>query len=77
MFLSAVAVTPDGKKVYVANNIDQSVSVIDTATNNVVATVTVGIRPTTVTIIPDGTQANVTNADGTVSVINTATDTIT
>ena len=41
-----VAVTPDGTKVYVANSgSDNTVSVIDTATNTVTATVTVGITP--------------------------------
>jgi YVTN family beta-propeller protein len=34
-----VAVTPDGKQAYVANGCSSSVSVIDTATNMVVATV--------------------------------------
>jgi YVTN family beta-propeller protein len=49
---TAVAVTPDGKHVYVtgANNVD-NVSVIDTATNNLVATVTVASTPLGVGII--------------------------
>ena len=33
----AIAVTPDGKHVYVANNSENNVSVIDTATNTVEA----------------------------------------
>ena len=37
-----VAVTPDGKKVYVTNAESNNVSVIDTATNNVTATVNAG-----------------------------------
>jgi len=40
-----VAVTPDGKKVYVANFDSDSVSVIDTATNKVTVTVPVGTNP--------------------------------
>ena len=40
-----VAVTPDGTKVYVANTDSNTVSVIDTATNTVTATVNVGNSP--------------------------------
>jgi YVTN family beta-propeller protein len=39
-------VTPDGKHVYVANGFSANVSVIDTTTNTVVATVPVGNFPT-------------------------------
>jgi YVTN family beta-propeller protein len=49
--------------------------VIDTASNNVVATIPVGQSPTAVAITPDGTHAYVTNlTDGTVSVIDTASN---
>jgi YVTN family beta-propeller protein len=48
-----VAVTPDGKDAYVANLEDNTVSVIDTATNTVVGTpITVGSFPLGVGIIP-------------------------
>ena len=40
-----VAVTPDGSKVYVANDASNNVSVIATATNTVTATIPVGIWP--------------------------------
>jgi YVTN family beta-propeller protein len=46
-----LAITPDGKRVYVANSGD--VSVIDTPTNTVVATIPVGMGPSAVGIIPD------------------------
>ncbi|MGH6847501.1 MAG: beta-propeller fold lactonase family protein [Methylocella sp.] len=64
---------------YVVNSIpfslSGSVSVIDTATNMVAATVTVGGNPTYVAVTPDGQHAYVTNGmDGTVSVIATATN---
>jgi len=39
-----VAVSPDGTRVYVTNNKDNSVSVIDTATNLVTATIPVGAK---------------------------------
>jgi YVTN family beta-propeller protein len=40
-----VAVTPDGSKVYVANEGSDTVSVIDTKTNTVTATIPVGSVP--------------------------------
>ena len=53
-------------------------SVIDTATNTVTATITVGAGPVGVAVSPDGTRAYVTNlGDDTVSVIDTATNTVT
>jgi YVTN family beta-propeller protein len=39
------AVTPDGTKVYITNEVSNNVSVIDTATNTVIATVPVGDNP--------------------------------
>ena len=63
---------------YVVNNVDNTVSVIDTATNTVVGTpISVGGLPNGVAITPDGTHAYVANAGGnTVSVIATATNTV-
>jgi YVTN family beta-propeller protein len=49
---NGVAVTPDGKHAYVPNGFDNNVSVIDTATNTVVATVGVGSLPQGVGIVP-------------------------
>ena len=40
-----VAVTPDGSRVYIANQSSNNVSVIDTTTNTVTATVPVGSDP--------------------------------
>lgn len=54
-----------------------SVSVIDTTTNNVVNTVTVGNSPNAIAITPDGTRAYVTNGGSDfVSVIDVATNTV-
>jgi YVTN family beta-propeller protein len=82
-----VAVTPDGSKVYVANEDiahpsgivgPGTVSVIDTATNTVTATIPVGSAPGGVAVTPDGTKVYVANAfSNTVSVIATATNTVT
>ena len=72
----STTIAPDGTKVYVTT-IHDNVSVIDTTTNTVSATIPVGISPTAVAITPDGTKAYVNNGrDGTVSVINTATNTV-
>jgi YVTN family beta-propeller protein len=75
-----VAVTPDGKKIYVAiasGNSFNGISVIDTATNKVTATVSVS-SPDRVAVTPDGTKVYVVNGgDDTVSVIDTATNTVT
>src|SRR3989304_24158 len=64
---------------YVTNSGTTTVSVIDTATNTVVATVAVGTNPLGVAITPDGARAYVTNSGGganSVSVIDTATNTV-
>jgi YVTN family beta-propeller protein len=62
---------------YVANSFSNSVSVIDTASNTVVATVGVGMNPFEVAITPDGTRAYVTNfLSNSVSVIDTASNTV-
>jgi YVTN family beta-propeller protein len=62
---------------YITNGGSNTVSVIDTATNTVIATVNVGDRPQGVAVSPDGTAVYVTNYGGTVSVIDTATNKVT
>jgi YVTN family beta-propeller protein len=57
------------------NDPGNTVSVIDTVTNTVTATVHVGITPLGVAITPDGKKVYVTNAESdNVSVIDTATN---
>jgi YVTN family beta-propeller protein len=56
-----VAVTPDGTHVYITNIGSNTVSVIATATNTVVATVPVGIGLAFVAITRDGTLVYVTS----------------
>ena len=78
-----IAVSPDGKYLYVANYGDNTVSVIDTATNSVITTVTVGTAfpcdgecgPYGLTVAPDGSRVYMTdsgfqpafNADGSIA----------
>jgi YVTN family beta-propeller protein len=65
-----VGITPDGRFVFATNFIQNTVAVINTATNTVVATVPVGRQPNEVAVSLDGTKAFVTNQnDTTVSVI--------
>jgi YVTN family beta-propeller protein len=62
----------------VTNFFSQNVSVINTTTNMVIATVKVGNFPYGVAANPDGTKIYVANAgDATISVIDTTTNTVT
>ena len=80
-----ISVNPAGTRVYVANYdaaaaIDRgsggTLSVIDTATNKVIVTVSVGRFPHGAAVHPDGTRVYVTQSSSgqTVSVIDTATN---
>jgi YVTN family beta-propeller protein len=72
----AVAVTPDGDHVYVTQRFPSGVTVIDTATDTVSDTVTVGQIPRGLAVTPDGSRVYVANSvSSTVSVIDTATNT--
>lgn len=58
---------------YIPNSKSNTVSVIDTATNTITATVPVGNYPNGVAVSPDGSKAYIANwKDSTVSVIDTA-----
>jgi YVTN family beta-propeller protein len=73
-----VAVSPDGRTVYVTSRALNTVSVIDTASNMVTATIPVGLDPVGVAVTSDGSKVYVANAgSSTVSVIATATNTVT
>jgi YVTN family beta-propeller protein len=62
---------------YITNLGSNTVSVIDTATNTVTATIPVGAEPRGPAVSPDGSTVYITNTvDGTVSVIDTATNTV-
>jgi len=62
---------------YITNSGDNTVSVINTATNTVIATIPVGDEPFGVAATHDGSRVYTRNGDGTVSVIDTATNTVT
>ncbi len=68
---------PAETRVYVSNQGNASVSVMDTANNSVVATTAVGMFPQGVTVNPAGTRAYVANfSSNNVSVIDTATNAV-
>jgi methanogen extracellular protein (TIGR04279 family) len=66
-----------GPYAYITNYFNNTVSVIDTAANNVVGTVNVGSNPFGVAVSPDGANVYVTNlGSSNVSVIDAATNTV-
>ena len=75
---SGVAASPNGDRLYVTNHGSSSVSVIDTSTGAVVATVHVGAGPYGIAVTPDGKHAYVAdNGSRDVDVIDTTTNTVT
>lgn len=70
----AVAFTPDGTRAYVVTG--ANVQAIDTTSLSVVATITFAGPKRMIVITPDGTRAYVTVITGTVTVIDTTTNTI-
>jgi YVTN family beta-propeller protein len=71
-FPAGLDISPDGNFLYVANNLNDSMSIIDIQTGKVVKTIPVGHNPYTVAFSKDGAYAYVSNWGGnTVSVIDT------
>ncbi|MGH3671038.1 MAG: YncE family protein [Pseudonocardiaceae bacterium] len=65
------------RRLYLPNSGSGSVSVIDTLSNTVIATIPVGSCPEGVAVTPDGRHVYVPNfASNSVSVIDTANDTV-
>ncbi|CAN3129763.1 hypothetical protein ACNUDN_03550 [Mycobacterium sp. smrl_JER01] len=70
---SGIAISADGSRIFVANPVDDTVSVIEVASNSV-STIEVGDNPTVLALSADNARAYVVNAhDNSVSVIDTAT----
>jgi YVTN family beta-propeller protein len=77
-FPGSLVVSPDSSLLYIGENDNNTVQVINTSTNAITATIAVGTLPFAMAITPDGKTLYVTNAlDGTVSVISTANNTVT
>jgi len=63
--------------IYITNNSSNTLSVINTTTNLVTATILVGNSPSGIAVTADGTRVYVSNTtDGTVSVIDTSVNTV-
>jgi YVTN family beta-propeller protein len=74
----SVVVSPDNSTVYVASFNNDTVSVINAATNSVTATIPTARSPVSLALTPDGSTLYVANfgiPHGTVSVIDTGTNT--
>ena len=74
----ALAGTPNGAKLYCANQGNGTVTVIANLDNSILGTIPVGNTPVMAAVSSDGGRLYVLNqADGTVSVVDTATDLVT
>jgi YVTN family beta-propeller protein len=71
----AVAITPDGTKLYVANEGSNTLSVVASATNTVVTTVTLSSTPQSIAITPDGSTVYVSMSNGDLLPVPTQTNT--
>ena len=73
-----VAVHPDGTRVYVTNELENTVTVVDALSNTVVTTVPVGAGPSAVAVHPDGHRIYVVNGTNptSVSVLDANTNTV-
>lgn len=65
---SAIAVTPDGTRIVVANPDSASVSILDASTRVRVAEIEIGVAPSTVAVSQDGRRAFAACRDGVVAV---------
>jgi uncharacterized repeat protein (TIGR02543 family) len=77
-FPFAVAAHPDSSKVYVTDYDDNTVTVIDTASQTISQTITVGEWPGGIAVHPDGTRVYVVNEGSqNISVIDTSSNNVT
>ncbi len=77
MYSGGLALSPDGKRLYVAEILNDTVTVIDTGTNQVLKDIPVDDSPYTVVCSGDGAKAYVSAwGGGVVTVIDTATEAV-
>lgn len=78
LYPAGMDISKDGKYLYVANNKDDSMSVIDLQKKDFVKKIPVGHNPYTVVLAEDGKEAYVSNwGENTVSIIDTKTQKLT
>ena len=66
-----VAYSPDGRYLFTADNLGNTVTVIGTATDRVIGEIPTGKSPTSISVLPNGRQAYVTEeGDGTIEMLN-------
>lgn len=76
-FYSNIVIAPDGMRAYVANPNDDTIQVLDLASDTLSPPIDVGDEPVSVAVSPDGSRAYVINrGDGTVSILDTGTDSV-
>ncbi len=76
-FPTGLSLSPDGKTLYVANNLANTVAAVDTTTKAVIATIPIGTYPFTTLVSKDGKTIYASNwGDATISVIDAASRTV-
>jgi YVTN family beta-propeller protein len=66
-----IAYSRDGRYLFTVNNLDSTVTVIDTANNLVVKVIPAGKAPTSISVLPNGRQAYVTEENsGAIEILN-------
>jgi YVTN family beta-propeller protein len=76
-FPGGLAMSADGRKLYVADQRAAAISVVDPASKQVLTSIPVGHNPYTVQLSGDGTSAYVSNwGDNTITVVDTASNTV-
>lgn len=77
-FPTGLSISPDGSALYVANNLTNNVSIVDTTKKMVTGTVAIGQFPYTTLVSRDGKTVYASNwGDATIAVINPATRMVT
>jgi YVTN family beta-propeller protein len=74
-FPSSVAIAPSGNQAYIS--VSAGIAVLDTTTDRLVATIALPSQPIGVAFLPDGQTAYALDAPSNVSVIDTATNSVT
>jgi gliding motility-associated-like protein len=74
----SAAITPDGSKVYVSCQQSNTIAIIDTKTNSIIAAIPVATAPAAMVMAPDGLHVFVSHLnDDKITVINTSNNSIT